>query len=136
MSNIKTTVQHLVNEIFNQKNLAAIDDFIMVDIIDHSAPPELPAGIEGYRLKVAVFINAFPDLKITYSHQIAEGDMIAGRFTLTGTHQGDFGGIAATGKKISVTGHDQLRVLEGKVAEHWVEMDTLGMMQQLGVIPT
>ena len=46
----------------------------------------------------------FPDLKITYSHQIAEGDMIAGRFTLTGTHQGDFGGIAATGKQISVTG--------------------------------
>ena len=60
MSNIKTTVQHLVNEIFNQKNLAAIDDFIMVDIIDHSAPPGLPAGIEGYRLKVAGFINAFP----------------------------------------------------------------------------
>jgi len=136
MSKIKNTVQHLVNEIFNQKNLAAIDDFIMVDIIDHSAPPDLPAGIEGYRLKVAAFINAFPDLKITYSHQIAEGDMIAGRFTLTGTHQGDFGGIAATGKQISVTGHDQLRVVEGKVAEHWVEMDTLGMMQQLGVIPT
>ena len=62
--------------------------------------------------------------------------MIAGRFTLTGTHQGDFAGIPATARQISVTGHDQLRVTEGKIAEHWVEMDMLGLMQQLGVIPS
>ena len=132
---VKATVQKGVEEIFNKKNLAYIDEFIMPDIVDHSAPPGLPAGIEGYRMKLAMFTNAFPDLHIRYSHHIVDGDMIAGRFTLTGTHQGDFGGIPATGKQISVTGHDQLRLSGNKVAEHWVEMDTLTMMQQLGVIP-
>ena len=136
MSSKKIVVQRAVMEIFNKKNLAAIDDFISENIVDHSAPEGLPAGIEGYRMKVTAFVEAFPDLNISYSHQIAEGDMVAGRFTLTGTHKGDFVGIAATGKKISVTGHDQLRVKEEKIAEHWVEMDMLGMMQQLGVIAT
>ena len=83
-----------------------------------------------------MFTSAFPDLKITHEHLIAEGDMVGGRFTLTGTHQGDFAGIPATGNQVSVTGHDFARLTGGKVVEHWVEMDTLGMMQQLGVIPT
>ena len=135
-STVKATAKKAVEEIFNKKNLAFIDELVMPDVVDHSAPPGLPPGIEGYRLKVSMFTNAFPDLHLSYSHHIVEDDMIAGRFTLTGTHQGDFAGIPATGKQISVTGHDQLRVRDGKIAEHWVEMDTLGMMQQLGVIPS
>lgn len=83
-----------------------------------------------------MFTNAFPDLHLTYAFLIAEGDLVGGRFTLTGTHQGDFAGGHATGKAVSVSGHDFLRVVNGKVVEHWVEMDMLGMMQQLGSIPT
>ena len=132
---IKAMVQRGVEQIFNKKNLTYIDDFIATDVVDHSAPPGLPPGIEGYRLKVGAFTSAFPDLQITYEHMIAEGDMVAGRFTLTGTHQGEFAGIPATGKQVSVTGHDFVRLTDGKLVEHWVEMDTLGMMQQLGVIP-
>jgi predicted ester cyclase len=132
----KANVQRIVEEIFNNKKLALIDEYIASDVIDHSAPPGLPPGIEGYRLKLGMFTNAFPDLHITYEKMIAEGDMVAGRFTLTGTQQGDFAGIPATGKQVSVTGHDFVRVVDGIVAEHWVEMDTLGMMQQLGVVPT
>ena len=132
---IKAVVQRGVEEVFNQKNLAYIDELYTSDVVDHSAPPGLPPGIEGYRLKLGMFTNAFPDLHLAYEHVIVEGDMVAGRFTLTGTHQGDFAGIPATGKQISVTGHDFGRVVNGKLAEHWVEMDTLGMMQQLGVIP-
>ena len=132
---IKAMVQRGVEEIFNKKNLTYIDDFIATDVVDHSAPPRLPPGIEDYRLKVGAFTSAFPDLQITYEPMIAEGDMVAGRFPLTGTHQGEFAGIPATGKQVSVTGHDFVRLTDGKLVEHWVEMDTLGMMQQLGVIP-
>ncbi len=135
-TNIKAVVRQGVENIFNQKNLAHIDEFYATDVVDHSAPPGLPAGIEGVHLKIGMFTNAFPDLDITYQYQIAEGDVVGGRFTLTGTHLGDFAGIPATGKQVSVTGHDFVRVVDGKVTEHWVEMDTMTMMQQLGVIPT
>ena len=133
---IKPIFERMVEEIFNNKKLVLIDEYVASDVIDHSAPPGLPPGIEGYRQKLEMFTSAFPDLHLAYEHVIVEGDMVAGRFTLTGTHQGDFAGIPATGKQISVTGHDFARVVDGKLAEHWVEMDTLGMMQQLGVIPT
>jgi predicted ester cyclase len=133
---IKATFRNIVEEIFNNKKLALIDEYVASDMIDHSAPPGLPPGIEGYRLKLGMFTNAFPDLHLAYDHLIVEGDMVAGRFTLTGTQQGDFAGIPATGKQVSVTGHDFGRVVDGKLVEHWVEMNTLGMMQQLGVIPS
>ena len=135
-ANLKAIFKQGVDEVFNKKNLGYIDDLYTPDVVDHSAPPGLPPGIEGYRLKLGMFTTAFPDLNISYDFVIVEDDMVAGRFTMTGTHQGDFGGIPATGKQISVSGHDFVRMVDGKVAEHWVEMDTMTMMQQLGVIPT
>ena len=93
-------------------------------------------ALKGFRLKVGLFINGFPDLNVSYDFVIEEGDTVAGRYTITGTHQGDFAGIPATGKKISVTGHDFARLVDGKLIEHWGETDTMTMMQQLGVIPT
>ena len=134
-TNIKTIFQQGVDEIFNRKNLGYIDAFYAPDVVDHSAPPGLPPGIEGVHLKIGMFTNAFPDLNLTYAYVIAEGDMVAGRFTLTGTHQGDFAGLPATGKQVSVTGHDFVRIVDGKVTDHWLEMDTMTMMQQLGVMP-
>ena len=130
----KRHVRDGVDEIFNKKNLGYIDEFVAHDIVDHAAPPGLPPGIAGYRMKVGAFIEAFPDLEITYEHQVAEGDMIAGRFTLTGTQRGEFAGVPATGKAVRVTGHDHLRFEDGKLAEHWVEMDVLTLMQQLGAL--
>ena len=131
----KDVVRRGVDAIFNLKQLDAIDDLYTEDFIDHSAPPGLPAGIEGARAKITAFITAFPDLQLTYEYMIAEDDFVAGRFVLTGTHQGEFGGIPATGNAVRVTGHDLLRLRDEKVSEHWLELDTLGLMQQLGVIP-
>ena len=135
-TNLKTLLKQGVDEVFNKKNLDYIDELYAPDAIDHSAPPGLPTGIEGFRLKIGMFTNAFPDLNISYVFVTAEDDMVAGRFTLTGTHQGDFAGIPATGNYVSITGHDFVRMENGKVTDHWVEMDTMTMMQQLGVIPT
>ena len=135
-SDLKTILKSGVDEVFNKKNLDYIDELYAPDAVDHSAPPGLPAGIEGFRLKIGMFTNAFPDLNISYAFVTVEDDMVAGRFALTGTHQGDFAGIPATGRQVSVTGHDFVRIVDGKVTDHWLEMDTMTMMQQLGVLPT
>ena len=132
----KEIVRHVVEEIFNKKNLDYIDACYAPDVLDHSTPPGLPQGFEGYRLKIGMFVAAFPDLNISYEDLIGEGDRVLGRYILTGTHRGDFAGIPPTGKQVKISGMDILRLKDGKVTEHWTEMDTLGMMQQLGVIPS
>jgi predicted ester cyclase len=132
----KAIVRHGVEQVFNLKKLDFIDELYCVDVIDHSAPPGLPAGIEGARLKLAAFTGAFPDLQLTYEHLVAEGDMVAGRFVLSGTHRGEFAGVEPTGNPVRVTGHDLMRIRDGKVSEHWVVMDSLSLMQQLGVVQT
>ena len=78
---------------------------------------------------------AFPDLHSTVEYLIAEGDMVVSRFTMRGTHQGEFIGIPPTGKQVKVTGMVIHRFADGKIVEYWVKWDVLGMMQQLGVIP-
>ena len=132
----KAAVRNGVENVFNLKKLGMVDDLYTEDVVDHSAPPDLPAGIEGARAKVSAFINAFPDLHLTYEHMTAEDDFVAGRFILSGTHQGDFGGIPATGNSVRVSGHDLVRLRDGKVCEHWLQLDTLDLMQQLGVVAT
>jgi len=82
-----------------------------------------------------MFLTAFPDLYFTVEDLIAEGDEVVARVTMSGTQHGAFMGIPPTGKHVTITGIDINRFVGGKSVEHWVEMDTLGMMQQLGVIP-
>jgi predicted ester cyclase len=103
---------------------------------DPMAPPGLPPGPQGLKDYAYVpFFAAFPDMQITIEDQIAEGDKAAVRVTIRGTHQGDFMGIAPTGKHVTITAIGIYRVEEGKIAETWQNLDTLGLMQQLGAIP-
>jgi predicted ester cyclase len=80
-------------------------------------------------------LAAFPDLHISIDQLIAEGETVVGRFTLRGTQQGEFNGIPPTHKQIAFTATETFRVQADRIAEQWVSMDTLGMLQQLGVIP-
>ena len=133
----KEVILRFDEEIMNQRNLTALDEFVAQDVIDHQVPPGLPPGIEGKRQFLAMLFNAFPDLHITIEGDIiAEGDYVAERWTLEGTHQGELLGIPATGKRVKVSGMSFSRLVDGKQVEHWSIMDQLGMMQQLGVIPT
>ena len=81
-----------------------------------------------------MFRNGFPDLAVSDVDLIAEGDKVVMRHVTTGTHQGDFMGIAATGRRISVNEIHIVRLADGKIVEHWGVEDNLGMMQQLGVV--
>ena len=82
-----------------------------------------------------MFLTAFPDFHVTLEDVIAEGDKVASRGVWRGTHQGNFMGIPATGKSVAVSYSDIWRFENGKAVENWVQMDMLGLMQQLGVAP-
>jgi predicted ester cyclase len=80
-------------------------------------------------------LDAFPDLRLTVEDIFSEGDMVAARLTFQGTHRGEFQGIPPTGKQVAFSSIEVDRVVDGKVQEHWVELDQLGLMRQLGAIP-
>ncbi|HBY95362.1 MAG: ester cyclase [Ardenticatenaceae bacterium] len=131
----KAVIRRWIEEVINKQNLAVIDETHTSDSINHFLPPGLPQGPAGEKQLSTMFFSAFPDGKFTIEDLIAEGDKIAMRYTYRGTHKGDFQGIPPTGKQFTATGINILRFSGGKIAESWVSFDTLGLMQQLGVIP-
>jgi steroid delta-isomerase-like uncharacterized protein len=128
-------VRQYVQQVENGHNLAALDEFMSDDLVDHSVPPGLPPGREGTRQVFTMYIAAFPDLQATIDDLIAAGDKVVIRGTVCGTHQGELMGIPATRKRVTFTGIHIFRIAGGKIAEHWLEMDTLGLLQQLGAVP-
>ncbi len=106
------------------------------DFIDHgTVPPRMPPGPDGVKAFVAVVRNVFPDLTITIDHAIAEGDLVALHITASTTMKGEFAGMPPSGKHATRGAVHISRFANGKVAEHWVVQDQLGMLQQLGFIP-
>ena len=103
--------------------------------VDHAVRPGMPAGIAGTRLFFNMLFTAFPDLHGTIQDIIAEGDKVVDRMTCEGTHQGMFMGAPPTGKRVKWSFIDINRSVDGKVIEHWEEVDTTSIMQQLGLVP-
>jgi predicted ester cyclase len=100
------------------------------------APQGLVAGLQGLKdFAYDPWFAAFPDIHFAVEDLIAEGDRVAARVTMRGTHQGDLMGIPPTGKQVSWTGIEIDRIKDGKYVESWLNTDDLGLMQQLGVIP-
>ena len=131
----KALVRRFYDAVFNEKNLAAIDDFLDPHITEHALPPGLPHGSEGSRRFIGMYLAAFPDLHLTAEDMVAEGDEVTARFTMRGTHRGEFMGIPPTSKQVAITGIQIVRIVGGRIAENWINLDALGMLQQLGVIP-
>jgi steroid delta-isomerase-like uncharacterized protein len=132
----KALVHRFYDEVHNKQNRAAIDDFIDPHMVDHAAPPGTPGGIEGQKQLIGMYLTAFPDHQVTVEDMIAEGDKVVARVTVRGTHQGAFLGIPPTGKHWTFTAIDIIRIAGGKIVEHWNNYDALGLMQQLGVVPS
>ena len=130
-----TAIVREIYDIINTGDLSRADAVIAPDLVEHEEMPGMPPGIEGFRGFVRTFRSAFPDLRMTVEDVISEGDKVATRFTMRGTQQGAFMDIPPTGKSITVTGMDLMRIVGGKVVEHWGQTDSLGRLQQLGVIP-
>jgi len=131
----KAIVRRVYEECLNQKNLSLLDESHATDYVFHLAGnPDIQGG-EGFKQLLALYFAAFPDFHVTIEDMIAEGDMVVVRDTASGTHQGELMGIPPTGKQVKWTGINIHHFENGKFAESWTNMDSLGIMQQLGAIP-
>jgi predicted ester cyclase len=134
---IKAIGRRIPVEVFGQGRYEVIDEIVAPEIVDHGTPPPgMPSGREGLKAIARAMRAAFPDLKNTVDLQVAEGDLVAGKITYTGTMKGDLFGMKATGKQASWTESHFVRVKNGKVTEHWGDIDQLSMLRQLGLAPT
>jgi steroid delta-isomerase-like uncharacterized protein len=113
--------------------LDAIERTFAPDCVLHYPNNELN-GPQGYRDNVAPFLTGLPDFRHIIEDSIADGDKLVVRFTIPATHTGDFLGVAPTGKKVVLTAIAIFRIENGVIAEAWIEMDALGLMQQLGAM--
>jgi steroid delta-isomerase-like uncharacterized protein len=128
--------KRIITEIFGAGNYDVADELVAADARGYDpALPQPTIGPEGVKESARGYRAAFPDLKITAEQVIADGDYVAIRWTARGTHKGDLFGIAPTGKQATATGISIDRWANGKIAESWVNWDTLGLLQQLGAVP-
>lgn len=127
---------HRTVDAFNLGDWDAVDRLFAPDYVDHDPyRANLPPGPAGVKQAWTGFRAAFPDLHATIEDLIAEGDKVAVRGAIRGTHLGELMGIPPTGKRVTMTLIDVNRIGGGKLAERWAEADMLGMLQQLGVVP-
>jgi steroid delta-isomerase-like uncharacterized protein len=131
----KALARRFFEEAWNQRKPAVLDQIVANGAIDHDpANPTLPAGPEGQKQLLAKYTTAFPDSQFTIGAIVAEGDLVAVRWSVRGIHQGPLEGLAATGKQVNLTGVSFMRIVSGKIAEVWSNWDALGLLQQLGVV--
>ncbi len=131
----KASARRFVEEGINKGNLASADQYFASDFMDHAAPPGVPSNAEGLKMFFTAFRAAFPDLHYQIDEEIAEGEKVVHRITGHGTMKGDFQGMKATGKHGTWTEMHIVRFVNGKVAEHWANVDQMGMLISLGVMP-
>jgi steroid delta-isomerase-like uncharacterized protein len=131
----KAVISTFVEEVINQGQLDRADDLVAVDFVEVDPFPGQQQGREGLKEVINAFRTAFPDIHWVIEEMVGEGDKVFSRFTWHGTHRGEFIGVPATGKQITVKGMVVDRVVAGKMAESQILMDGLSMMRQLGVIP-
>ena len=129
----KRIVKRVYDEL-NRGNLGIADELIVEGYVQHSILP-VPQGRKGFKEFFAAFGAAFPDAHFKIEDMIAEGDKVALRFAAEMTHKGTFMGVAPSGKRVRFTGIDIFRLESGKVVEHWDEVDQLGFLRQLGIVP-
>ena len=110
----------------------AADQFIDADVVENNSLAGKGLGLEGYKRTMRMVFAAFPDAALTHDALIAEGDLVVERWTMRGTHRGEFMGIAATNRPVTVSGIDIYRYAEGKRVETWSCFDRAGLMRQLG----
>jgi predicted ester cyclase len=131
----KALVRRIFEEGLNQNKPGVFDELIAPNYVNHNFPAPAP-GVEGFKQVIGVFLGGFPDMRITIEADLAEGDRVVTRGYFTGAHTGNFQGIPPTGKQVKINYIDIWRVENGKCVENWVQMDQVGLMQQLGVMPT
>ncbi|MDQ4076957.1 MAG: ester cyclase [Chloroflexota bacterium] len=127
-------IRHFVEQVVNQHNPDALDQIIAPSF--QTTFPGASPGREGFKQAMAAVFRGFPDIRTWIDDIVVDGDRVATRGGWEGTHQGEFQGIPPTGRRVKISYIDIWRVENGQFVENWVQMDFLGMLQQLGVVPS
>ena len=122
-------------EAWNAQDLGAAEELLTPEFVRHDANLPDVVGPQAERQYIADNLTAFPDLRFEIEQLIAEGDLVAARYLVQGTHRGEFFGIPGTGRQVTIQAVESYRLAGGKLAEQWVVMDALGLLQQLGAVP-
>jgi steroid delta-isomerase-like uncharacterized protein len=136
MAENKKVITAFLEEVINQGRLERADDLVALDFVELDPLPGQQQGRQGLKEVIGGLLAAFPDMHWAIDEMIAEDDTVVTRFTWTGTHRGTFLGIPATGKGVTVKGVVIDQLAAGRMAKSRILMDTMSLMQQLGVIPT
>jgi hypothetical protein len=129
--------RRILVEVWGEGKLDVVDELLAPDYVDHAPrgpEPELVEGPAGLEAAVRLFRTAFPDLRYTVDLQVVQEDLVATRFTATGTHIGPLVGMAPTGRRVTYTGIDMNRIVGGRIVEAWVNFDALGLLEQNGAV--
>jgi steroid delta-isomerase-like uncharacterized protein len=132
----KRVVRRFVDEYQTQGDERALEELLAPDLLDHSRPPGVDPGAEGVRQQFDRLRAALPDLRATILDQVAEGDKVVTRKVFEGTHRGELLGIPPSGRRIEIGVIDIVRVRDGRIVEHWARVDELGLLRQLGAVPS
>jgi steroid delta-isomerase-like uncharacterized protein len=135
MAEYKALAQRWFDEVMNEGNEGTIDEICSADFLDHDPLPGTGPDRAGIHDFVKQVRSAFPDLEMTVDDILVEGDRLAVRSTMRGTHEGDFMGIPATHKRVEVANYDFVRMEGDQAAEHWGTIDSAALMEQLGAVP-
>ncbi|MDR3752379.1 MAG: ester cyclase [Terracidiphilus sp.] len=131
----KVVIKAFLEDVINQGRLERANDLVKEDFVELDPLPGQQQGREGLKAVIHALRSAFPDMHWVVKEMVAEGQKVVTRFVWTGAHRGVFLGIPATGRSVEVKGVVIDRLEDGKMADSRILMDTLGLMQQLGVIP-
>lgn len=135
MADYKEMARRWYSEVMSEGKTEVIDELCAPDFVDHDPLPGVSADLAGLKDFVAQIRAAFPDMQVTADDLILEGDRLAVRSTIRGTHEGDFMGIPGSGKRVEVSNYDFVRFENDQAAEHWGVIDSAALMEQLGVAP-
>jgi steroid delta-isomerase-like uncharacterized protein len=133
----KAKTQQFYDAVINGHNTAMIDSFCVADFVDHNPDPgHSGKGVADLKAGFTDMLAAFPDIKVNTNFMVAKGDTVIAYVTMTGTNSGPMGTMPATNKPFSINGIDIIIIKDGKATERWGVFDTMGMMSQLGMIPS
>ncbi len=136
MSEQNKQIVRRYRELHNQNRVELLGEVVADNLVSHNLMPGLPGGLKSAQMVHQGVTASFPDNFTRTEALISEGDLVVERWINTGTHSGaPFGGAPANGKKFSISGISIYRIKDGKIVEHWGEMDTASIMRQLGMMP-
>jgi steroid delta-isomerase-like uncharacterized protein len=129
-----TVIDRINDEAFNSGDVAVLDELVAENFVEHDPMPGMAPDREGFKAMIRGLREAFPDFHTEVEDQIVAGDKVVERWSCTGTQEGEFMGLPPTNRHVEIHGMDISRLADGRLVEHWTQVDMMSMLQQLGAM--